>query len=213
MIIEFTLYGTPITKKNSQQILTNRATGKPFITQSNQYKQYEQDCVLQIPRQAKQKIDQPCKVTTIFYMPDKRRVDVSNLVSAAHDILVAGNVLKDDSSAIVKIIVAWATVDKENPRTEILIETTEWEERDMKQFTITEIANKLIGCIDACGESNHDEASLKNLDDVDYLLYYYVSKLLENAIRENDHQGTVHLIAEKSRKIIDELKELLQEEW
>ncbi len=124
MIIEFTLYGTPITKKNHQQIFTNKATGKPFITQSSKYKQYEQDCILQIPRQAKQKIDQPCKVTTIFYMPDKRRVDVSNLVSAAHDILVAGDVLKDDSSAIVKIIVAWATVDKENPRTEILIETT-----------------------------------------------------------------------------------------
>lgn len=83
----------------------------------------------------------------------------------------------------------------------------------MKQFTITEIANKLIGCIDAHGESNHDEASLKNLDDVDYLLYYYVSKLLENARRENDCQGTVQLIGEKSRKIIDELKELLQEEW
>lgn len=130
MIIEFTLYGTPITKKNSQQIFTNKSTtnkstGKPFIAQSNQYKQYERDCILQIPKQARKKIDQPCKVTTIFYMPDKRRVDVSNLVSAAHDILVAGNVLKDDSSGIIKEISAWASVDKDNPRTEILIEVIE----------------------------------------------------------------------------------------
>ena len=32
----------PITKKNSQQILTNHRTGKPFIAPSRQYKKYEQ---------------------------------------------------------------------------------------------------------------------------------------------------------------------------
>lgn len=125
MTIKLTLHGRPITKKNHQQIYRNKATGKPFITQSNRYKQYEQDCIWQIPPLAKINLDRPCKVTTVFFMPDRRRVDVSNLISAAHDILVAGNVLKDDSSGIIKEISAWASVDKNNPRTEILIEVIE----------------------------------------------------------------------------------------
>ena len=88
MTIELVFHGRPITKKNHQQIYRNKATGKPFITQSNRYKQYEQDCIWQIPPLAKINLDRPCKVTTVFFMPDRRRVDVSNLISAAHDILV-----------------------------------------------------------------------------------------------------------------------------
>ena len=122
MVIEFTLIGTPKTKKNHQRIMRNKRTGKPFISQSEHYQQYETDCLWQIPKQVKLSIDRPCQVTTVFFMPDRRRVDVSNLVSAAHDILVAGKVLKDDSSGIVSCLVARCEVDKDKPRTEIKIE-------------------------------------------------------------------------------------------
>ena len=40
-MISFTVNLEPISKKNSQQILINRATGKPFVMPSKQYKQYE----------------------------------------------------------------------------------------------------------------------------------------------------------------------------
>ncbi len=39
--ITYTIKLPPVTKKNSQQILTNRATGRPFIMPSAKYKQYE----------------------------------------------------------------------------------------------------------------------------------------------------------------------------
>lgn len=42
MIQKFIITLPPITKKNSQQILTNHRTGKPFIAPSRQYKKYEQ---------------------------------------------------------------------------------------------------------------------------------------------------------------------------
>ena len=60
----------------------------------------------------------------IFYMPTKRKVDLSNLQSACLDILVENKILADDNSAIV---VAHdnsrVRYDKENPRTEIVITT------------------------------------------------------------------------------------------
>lgn len=42
MIQKYIISLPPITKKNSQQILTNHRTGKPFIAPSRQYKKYEQ---------------------------------------------------------------------------------------------------------------------------------------------------------------------------
>lgn len=41
MIQKYIIFMPPITKKNSQQILTNHRTGKPFIAPSKQYKKYE----------------------------------------------------------------------------------------------------------------------------------------------------------------------------
>lgn len=41
MIQKYIISLPPITKKNSQQILTNHRTGKPFIAPSRQYKKYE----------------------------------------------------------------------------------------------------------------------------------------------------------------------------
>jgi len=114
--IEFTIYGIPRTKKNSQQILRTKA-GRPFITQSKVSKQFESDSIMQVPQYARIGIDVPCVVTTIFFMPDNRRVDLSNLISASHDILVRSGVLKDDNRKIAAVINAWAETDKANPRT------------------------------------------------------------------------------------------------
>lgn len=43
----------------------------------------------------------PCNVQTVFYMPDKRRVDLSNLIAAIHDVLVECHVIEDDNYKIV----------------------------------------------------------------------------------------------------------------
>lgn len=53
MIQKYIISLPPITKKNSQQILTNHRTGKPFIAPSRQYKKYEQAAMGTSPQSRK----------------------------------------------------------------------------------------------------------------------------------------------------------------
>ena len=118
---------TPISKKNHQQILTNKATGRPFIMPSKQYKQYEKDAMHFIPK-GMETIDTPVNVKCLFYMPTRRRVDLTNLLEAIDDVMVNAGVLKDDHSGIVVSHDGSRVLyDKERPRTEVEIEIIEEE--------------------------------------------------------------------------------------
>ena len=85
--------------------------------------QYEKDCAVFLKSLG---IDQPVNIAAKFYMPTKRRVDLTNLNEALHDILVKYGVLADDNA---KIIVSTdgsrVFCDKTSPRTEIVITATE----------------------------------------------------------------------------------------
>lgn len=121
-MIRFTIPLTPISKKNSQQILINRATGRPFIMPSKQYKQYEKDAMNFIPK-GMEAIDYPVNVRCVFYMPTRRKVDLTNLLEAIDDIMVRAGVLQDDHSGIVVAHDGSRVLyDKEHPRTEVEIE-------------------------------------------------------------------------------------------
>lgn len=119
-MIKFTVQLTPISKKNSQQIMTNRATGKPFIMPSKKYKQYEKDAAFFIPKNIY--INAPVNVKCLFYMPTRRTCDLTNMLEAIDDIMVKTGLLADDNFNIVaghdgsRIL-----YDKENPRTEVYI--------------------------------------------------------------------------------------------
>lgn len=111
----------PISKKNSQRIMTNRATGKPFIMPSAQYKQYERDAAYFIPR-PKRPIDIPVNIKCLFYMPTRRLCDKSNLEEAIHDILTTTGLLADDNRDIIAATDGSRVYyDKDNPRTEVYI--------------------------------------------------------------------------------------------
>ena len=65
----------------------------------------------------------PVNVRALFYMPTKRRVDLVNLLQALLDILVKYDVLEDDNCNIVASTDGSRVLyDKENPRTEVIIE-------------------------------------------------------------------------------------------
>lgn len=120
-----TLKGPPRTKKNHQRILRG-AGGRPTIAQSKEYIQYEKDCLWQI-RSPPQPLAGPVNVKCLYYMPTRRRVDLTNLLEATDDILVRAGVLSDDCAAVVaghdgsRVL-----LDRKNPRVEI--EITEMEE-------------------------------------------------------------------------------------
>lgn len=123
----------PITKKNSQRILRNRYTGKMFIAPSEQYEQYEQKALWLIPKPLPKgmPIDYPVNVKCLFYMPTKRKCDLTNLLEAVDDILVKARVLADDNYTIIESHDGSRVYyDKENPRTEIYITKNEDKEKE-----------------------------------------------------------------------------------
>ncbi len=112
----------PKTKKNSQKIITNPKTGRPIIVQSDDFRQYESDAgwFLKTPAQP---IDYPVNVRVIFYRDSARRVDLTNLLEAIDDLLVANKILKDDNFQIIAgHDGSRVYIDREKPRTEIYIE-------------------------------------------------------------------------------------------
>lgn len=115
----------PKTKKNSQRILKNHRTGKIFIGQSEQYEEYENFCKslikCMLPKEFKP-INYPVNIMATYYRSTRHKVDISNLNSALHDILVASGILIDDNCKIIAATDGSRVMyGKENPRTEIII--------------------------------------------------------------------------------------------
>lgn len=122
-----TLKGAPRTKKNHQQILKNRS-GRPFVAPSKDFLLYQEKCLWQI-KTPQRSISEAVNVKAVYYMPNRRRVDLVNLLEATDDILVKAGVLADDCAAVVaghdgsRVL-----LDRKRPRVEITI--TEMEEAD-----------------------------------------------------------------------------------
>lgn len=109
----------PRTKKNSQRIVLVK--GRPIIMPSALYKQYEKDCkpflpILDTP------IDYPVNIKCLYYMPTRRKCDLTNLLEATDDMLTHyGIILDDNYSIIFSHDGSRVSYDKDNPRTEIYI--------------------------------------------------------------------------------------------
>lgn len=117
--VKFIIPLPPVTKKNSQRIV--RCGRYLKIVPSAQYTRYERDAG-RFLRPPTQPITEPVEVKCLFYMPTRRKVDLTNLLEAADDALVKHGVLADDNA---RIIVSHdgsrVLYDKANPRTEISI--------------------------------------------------------------------------------------------
>lgn len=112
----------PVTKKNSQQIMLNRKTGRPFIMPSAKYKQYEREAERFLQPRPHRPIECELNVKCLFYLPTRRKTDLNNLLEAVTDLLVHAGIIADDHYGIVAAHDGsrcyW---DKDNPRTEITI--------------------------------------------------------------------------------------------
>lgn len=120
--VAFTIPISPTTKKNSQQIAINRKTGRPFVTQSKKYKEYERAAMEYVQRVLCYKVEPPLNVKCLFYMPTRRRVDLTNLLEAIDDVMVKAGLLPDDDYTVIQSHDGSRVLyDKDNPRTEIEI--------------------------------------------------------------------------------------------
>ena len=115
----------PRTKKNSQQIVINKKTGRPFVMQSSKYKEYEKNCGYFLKKLPKP-INEPVNVKCVFYRETRIRCDLVNLENAILDILTSFGILADDNRDIVYSMDGSEVLyDKDKPRTEITITTVE----------------------------------------------------------------------------------------
>lgn len=119
-MIKFTITLAPVTKKNSQRIVINRKTGRPMVMPSAAYKQYEKEAAQFIPRGVH--IETPVNVKCLFYMPTRRKCDLTNLLEAIDDVMVKAGLLADDDYTVIESHDGSRVYyDKERPRTEIHI--------------------------------------------------------------------------------------------
>ncbi len=120
-MIKFTVKLPPITKKNHQDIFRNNKTGKPFVAPSKEYRLYERNAMWFIPKGIY--INEPVNIKCLFYMPTKRKCDLTNLLEAIDDVMVKAGLLEDDSYDIIEGHDGSRVLfDKNNPRTEVEIQ-------------------------------------------------------------------------------------------
>ena len=101
----------------------NPRTNKPIIIQSKYYRQFERDCGYFLKRYAKH-IDYPINLKVTFYVPDRRKRDLTNLENAIADIMIKYGVIEDDN---YNIVAGWdgSRIIFENGREETIIEIEE----------------------------------------------------------------------------------------
>lgn len=120
--IKYTIKIPPVTKKNHQQIVVNPKTGRPFVIPSKEYKQYERDAEWFLRPRPPRPIECRLNIQCLFYLPTRRRTDLTNLLEAVDDLLVHAGIIADDHYGIVEAHDgSRCFVDKDNPRTEIII--------------------------------------------------------------------------------------------
>jgi Holliday junction resolvase RusA-like endonuclease len=124
MDYSFVIPIAPVTKKNSQQIFMPK-NGRVRIAPSKAYIQYLDDVskiIHRIKGIPKSIINHKINLKALYFMKTERKVDLINLHSALHDVLVACNILVDDNcTIIVSTDGSMVHYDKKNPRTEVTI--------------------------------------------------------------------------------------------
>jgi len=112
----------PVTKKNHGRLVKAK-NGRLVMIPSKAYVDYEKKAKEYLPTVL---IEDEVNVSAKFYMQTRRRVDLVNLLQALCDTLVAAGVIVDDNCRIVGSFDDCKVLyDKDNPRTEIVLETEE----------------------------------------------------------------------------------------
>lgn len=123
--ISFYIPLVPVTKKNSMVMIPRVSkAGRPYAAPipSKRYRDYEK-AAAEYLEQFACNIAEPVNIRCIFYMPTRRRVDLTNLLEAIDDVMVKAGVLEDDNCCIISgHDGSRVRYDKESPRTEIIIE-------------------------------------------------------------------------------------------
>ena len=77
----------------------------------------------------------------------------------------------------------------------------------MKEYTLEQILDSLIGHTGIACESRYDDESYANLETLNDIAIYIMQKLYDNAKWYGDYRASANAIAKKSINITENLKE------
>ena len=123
--MKITLFGRIPSKKNSKNII--QRWWRTFIVSSKEYIKWENEQIEYLWDTLTETLDflPPYKIEYKFYLPDKRKTDLSNKIESINDMLVKFWYIDDDNSNILQELhIYFMWVDKENPRCEITFTKT-----------------------------------------------------------------------------------------
>lgn len=133
-MVNIVLKGIPPSKKNSKQLFRNGATGKPFITTSARYKEWNESAQWEVmgqknkasgmERNAMPFRNATGKVSFVltFFPATLVRADLTNKAESVMDLLVETRIIEDDNWFICgDVHLKFGGVDTLDPRVEIEI--------------------------------------------------------------------------------------------
>ena len=123
--MEITIPGQTPSQKNNKQIIPSKP---PRLVDNAIVKKWRNDTAKYLSDTYVEnfKGKQVIAIYT-FYLKDRVRRDIDNMISSCNDALVQADILSDDNWKVLRIGGAEATVDKDNPRAEIVLVEDEWD--------------------------------------------------------------------------------------
>lgn len=116
------LHGQTPSHKNSKQMFRSSRTGKMFPANNNKYLAWKNSAIVDANLSKEKYSDSRLKLcmSVRFFVKDKRRRDLDNMVASVQDVLVEAGIIQDDNAFCLSTIFAHLQgIDKENPRAEI----------------------------------------------------------------------------------------------
>lgn len=122
--MEITIPGQTPSQKNNKQIIPSRP---PRLVDNPRVKQWRKDTAKYLRETYSEDLKEKQVIAIYtFYMKDRTRRDIDNMISSCNDALVEAGILSDDNWKVLRIGGAEAHLDKENPRAEIVLDVDEW---------------------------------------------------------------------------------------
>jgi len=119
--MEIIILGQTPSQKNAKRMAINRRTGKPFPVTAPQVKEWQKSAHQQLTTQYKGKAEGKVCIGYSFFVKDKRRRDIDNMIASVNDAVVKAGLIEDDDWQHLSIGGADAELDTKNPRAVIYI--------------------------------------------------------------------------------------------
>lgn len=123
--MEITIPGQTPSQKNNKQIIPSRP---PRLVDNPIVKEWRNDTAKYLLANYKEDLkDKQVIAIYSFYLKDRVRRDIDNMISSCNDALVQAGILSDDNWKVLRIGGAEAVLSKDNPRAEITLVEDEWD--------------------------------------------------------------------------------------